>query len=136
MKTLLFLALVIFGSHVLADDLRWNCFVSTGKSKPIHLAFSFGDGKSTNAFVRYKSGNGVILLKQIRSESIEMAEGRPYEYTYEFIEDFNGVRGGTYKIIVQGAIFYGFTFKTKNGDKEYQFEMDVNSENEQGCDWY
>jgi hypothetical protein len=132
MKTLFITLFAFFIGYAHADELQWNCFVSVGEAKPIYLAFAFANDKSTDAYVRYKKGSGVILLKQTSHESVEMAEGRPFENTYEYIEKLDGADGGKYKVIVQGAIFYGFSYQSNRREKSYEFEM-LSSEEHSNC---
>lgn len=127
------LSLMFLSCAAGAADLRWACFVSRGEAKPIHLAFAFGSGKGADAFVRYKKGSSNIVLKQKSVQEVEMAEGRPFEYTYEYIEQIGGTEGGKYTVVVQGAIFYGFSYESKNREKTYQFVMDPESNEKMGC---
>lgn len=125
----------LLATYAKADDLRWACFVSENEAKPIRLAFAFGSGSTPGAFVRYKNGNGRIALEQKSFQSVEMAEGRPFENTYEYVEKSGGTEGGKYTVVVQGAIFYEFSYQSKKRAKPYKFVMDAASDGGPGCKW-
>ncbi|GAA5168767.1 hypothetical protein [Viridibacterium curvum] len=133
-KLAIFISLLSVGCAN-AANLNWFCFVSKDEAKPIYLAFAFANNKSTDAFVRYRNGSGVISLKQKSLESIEMAEGRPFENTYEYIEKTGRADAGRYTVVVQGAVFYGFSYTSTKRAKPYEFVMDTASEGGSGCKW-
>ncbi len=134
MKILLPILMLVFSNQAQADDLRWTCFVSKDQKKPIHLAFAFASA-TKGAQVSYKNGSGAIRLVQKRVESIEMAEGRPHEFTYEYEELINGITGGKYTVVFQGAIFYKFDYQAKGKPRNYRFVMDPESQNDGKCAW-
>jgi hypothetical protein len=127
------LSLMVLACVANAENLNWTCFVSTDEAKPIHLAFAFVDGENTDAVVRYKKGSGHIVLKQKSVQEVEMAEGRPFERTYEYVEKMGGKEGGKYTIVVQGAIFYEFRYVSRSREKPYKFVVDTRLNGQLGC---
>ncbi|WP_447078308.1 hypothetical protein [Shewanella algae] len=118
-----------------AHAADWYCFVSQDEPHPIYLAFSFSDEESKESLVWYKNSSDVIKLEQTSLEGIEITEGRPYEYTYKYLEKIDGITSGNYTIVVQGANFYRFEYKPKNKNKVYEFNMDPESQLDDTCVW-
>ncbi|EII7298879.1 hypothetical protein LHO65_003567 [Vibrio cholerae] len=135
MKFAAFVIFSLIANHVIADERRWICFVSLDERKPIYLAFSFDKNAGGGAILKYRTGSGVIFLRQNGIEWTEMAEGRPYEYTYDYTEVVDGADAGRYTVVVQGAIFYSFEYRSKNNGRVYRFKMDEESQNDNKCVW-
>jgi len=114
-----------------AADIR--CFHSPGPGKPLRLEFGFPPEGSKAAYVRYEHGSANIPLKLVKSESVEMAPGRPYEFTTTWKEDLPG--GGTYRVVSQGARVYGFTYVRAKDRKAFDFMEDEEAWEEGGCRW-
>ncbi|WP_335904350.1 hypothetical protein, partial [Shewanella algae] len=68
--------------------------MSQDEPHPIYLAFSFSDEESKESLVWYKNSSDVIKLEQTSLEGIEITEGRPYEYTYKYLEKIDGITSG------------------------------------------
>jgi len=131
------LAVLLAGSLLsttaLADAGDVGCFRSSGLKKPIRLQFGFPPENSDKGYVRYENGSANIPVKLIKTESVEMAPGRPFEFTTTWKEATPG--GGTYTVVSQGAKVYGFTFVRAKDGKRFEFEQDLEALEENGCRW-
>ncbi|MEN6080237.1 hypothetical protein [Chromobacterium piscinae] len=109
----------------LESDTR--CFVAANGGRPIHLQFTtVGDADSawSVAYVRYGKRGKAITLVWLCTEQEEMAEGRPYQFTEEWLEIVDGRINGRYTTIHQGANYYGFHYRGING-RDIDFEEDL-----------
>lgn len=58
-----------------------------------------------------------VRLHHIKTENVEMAEGRPFEQ-HLFFNELNGKQlTGQYEVILQGARIYGVTYTTKTSGR-------------------
>lgn len=104
-----------------------RCFVAANGGKPIHLQFTTvddADADWTAAYVRYGKRGKAITLVWLRTEQEEMAEGRPYQFTDEWLEIVDGRINGRYTTIHQGANYYGFHYRGANG-RDIDFDEDL-----------
>jgi len=116
-----------------ADSAHIGCFQSAGPGKPLRLEFGFPPEGSKKAYVRYENGSANIPLKLVKSDAVEMAPGRPFEFTTTWKEDLPG--GGTYTVVSQGARVYGFTYTRAKDRKAFEFNEDLEAWEESGCRW-
>lgn len=136
MKCYRLLLALLMPLPVVAGPQGWFCFKSIDTSKPIQLAFGFGEDDHS-AYVRYQRGSGVIGLKTLSLDAQDLAEGRPSDFHYRYQEQLDGKTGGIYDVEVQGAVFGRFAYTAKNKKKTVEFERDPDAEAEQSgrCGW-
>lgn len=122
-----------------AVDSDTRCFIAANGGKPIHLQFTnVGDADSgwSVAYVRYGKSGKPITLVWLRTEQVEMAKGRPYQFTEEWLEIVNGRINGRYTTIHQGVNYEGFHYRGANGrDIEFDEDMSVLDQAKQRCEW-
>ena len=116
-----------------ADSGDIRCFQSSGQAKPLRLEFGFPPEGSKTAYVRYENGSANIPLKLIKSKAVEVAPGRPMEFTTTWKEDLPG--GGAYTVVSQGARVHGVTYVRVKDRKAFAFEEDPGAWEESGCRW-
>ncbi len=87
-------------------------------------------------YVTYQNGSGRIPVKNINvKETREVPGGRPSEFKAEWQEVSPDNSGGKYIVISQGARVYEFKYIRKKDGKVFRFEEDIESSDEDGCDW-
>lgn len=117
-----------------AQDFR--CLSSgTGGIQLEFRMFSDPDSHWTGGYVKYRKSALAIPLVLKSSDGVEMAEGRPWEYTDVWLEVSGGKISGEYEVIRQGANIYGFTYQNRKTAKRIDFIQDNGAMGEEGCVW-
>ncbi|MBP4047627.1 hypothetical protein [Chromobacterium violaceum] len=122
-----------------AVDSETRCFVADRGGKTIRLQFTeVGDPDAgwVAAYVRYDKRSQPITLVWLRSEQEELAAGRPFQFTEEWLEIVRGRINGRYTTIHQGANYYGFHYHGVDG-RDIDFDEDMAALNaaRQRCEW-
>jgi hypothetical protein len=131
LTTLLFAALLANPAMAQANEFR--CLVSVDAATPIRLQFDFPQSEHAHAAVRYQRGSKPILLRALKSSSVEMTPGRPFEFTTIWQEP--GKNGGTYTVATQGALINQFAYQRARDKKTFTFEEDVSAMETSRCKW-
>ncbi|WP_146035982.1 hypothetical protein [Pseudomonas sp. LFM046] len=143
MKSLIFLAyvvLLIFSVHVNAERFEVRCFTSLkNDGTPINIKFSTmfvaSDGYRIGYVVYEKPNKPILLYYSGRTERV-FEEDRPFEVTTKWKEIIEGKPAGEYTIISQGAIVYGFSYKTKAGEVfDFSYNSKATHAGQGGCNW-
>ncbi|MCD2517865.1 hypothetical protein LQ564_16250 [Massilia sp. G4R7] len=122
---------LLCAAQAAAGDFR--CFHSLGPGRQLRLEFGIAQEGAETAYVRYEHGSADIPLRLVKRDAVEMAPGRPMEFTTTWKEDLPG--GGSYTVISQGARVYGFTYIRSKDRKALAFEEDLDAWEESGCRW-
>ncbi|MDR0780350.1 MAG: hypothetical protein LBF16_06605 [Pseudomonadales bacterium] len=89
------------------------------------------------AYVKYQNSPEPIALVLKSELDEEIAESRPWQSTYTWLESVDGEFTGEYEVMSQGAIIYNFVYKNyRNGQVTYFFSDLPAYDVEQGqCTW-
>jgi len=131
LTALLFAALL--ANPAMAHAAEFRCLVSVDAPTPIQLQFDFPQTAHAGAAVRYQRGSKPIPLRALKTSSVEMTPGRPYEFTTVWKEP--GHNGGTYTVATQGALINHFTYLRARDKKTFTFEEDMGAMADARCEW-
>jgi hypothetical protein len=122
-----------FTNPVMAQATEFRCLVSIDATTPIRLQFDFPQSERAHAAVRYQRGSKPIPLRALKTSSVEMTPGRPFEFTTVWKEP--GKNGGTYTVATQGALINEFTYLRARDKKTFKFEEDMGAVETSRCAW-
>lgn len=127
---------VLLASAAMADQNDFRCLKSVGLKNPVRLQFVFQSDKQGAGYVRYQAGSGRVPVKWLTEKELRRAPGgRPSEIETQWSEiTSDGVAGGTYAIVSQGARISEVRYLRQDG-KLFRFEEDLAASTDQGCDW-
>jgi hypothetical protein len=131
LTALLFAALL--ADPAMAQATEFRCLISIDAAPPIRLQFDFPQSEHAYAAVRYQRGSKPIQLRALKTSSVEMTPGRPFEFTTIWQEP--GKNGGTYTVATQGALINEFTYLRGRDKKTFRFEEDMGAIETSRCTW-
>jgi hypothetical protein len=123
----------LLANPAMAQATEFRCLVSVDAATPIRLQFDFPQSEHAHAAVRYQRGSKPIPLRALKTSSVEMTPGRPFEFTTIWKEP--GKNGGTYTVATQGALINEFTYLRARDKKTFRFEEDIGAMETSGCVW-
>ncbi|MBB4866940.1 hypothetical protein HNP46_005848 [Pseudomonas nitritireducens] len=92
--------------------------------------------KASFTYINYEKSKEAIKLIPIRTESVVLAEDRPWEFTTTLLEFIKGKPNGQYTVVSQGAIIYSFTYKSKSGKiVEFDNNYEALTSDSTDCRW-
>ena len=127
------LCAALLANPAMAQATEFRCLVSVDAAPPIRLQFDFPQSGHAHAAVRYQRGSKPILLRALKTSSVEMTPGRPFEFTTLWKE--TGKAGGTYTVATQGALINRFTYLRTRDKKTFTFEEDTGAMGTSRCKW-
>ena len=123
----------LLANPVKAQPTEFRCPVSVDAATPIRLQFDFPQSEHARAAVRYQRGSKPIPLRALKTSSVEMSPGRPFEFTTLWKEP--GKNGGTYTVATQGALINEFTYRRARDRRTIRFEEDMGAMGTSRCAW-
>ncbi len=134
-KFIFFFGLCISLNALATLERSVGCFSSA--SKKINIKFvSIYDNGVPLSYVEYKNAQQSIPLLFSKKTEENVEDGRPAEVTTTWFEVIDGKLNGQYIIMSQGARYYNFMYKGKNGKSVSLNEnLDVYNNDHSNCIW-
>ncbi|TPG55420.1 hypothetical protein [Ewingella americana] len=136
MNKIIFLLGFCISFNALASlDKYVGCFSSD--TKKINVKFvSISDDNIPLSYVIYKNAQQPIPLIFSKKDEEEVGDGRPAEKTTTWLEVIDGKFNGQYIVMSQGARYYSFIYKNKNGKQVSLNEnLDAYNDDHSDCIW-
>ena len=127
------LCAALLANPAMAQATEFRCLVSVDAAPPIRLQFDFPQSEHAHAAVHYQRGSKPIPLRALKTSSVDMSPGRPFEFTTVWKEP--GKNGGTYTVATQGALVNEFTYLRSRDKKTFTFEEDTGAMGTSRCKW-
>lgn len=110
-----FLLFILFSSSAIAAlEKNIACFSSDAKKVNVKFAIIYDDDV-VMSYVKYKNSKTAIPLLFSDKSITDTREGRPAEVATTWIEFIDGKINGQYTVVSQGARYYDFAYKDRNG---------------------
>lgn len=136
MSKIIFLLSIFISFNVLATlNKEVGCFSSDSKKINVKFVSVYDDGVYLG-YVKYKNAKDSIPLLFSSINQEENSEGRPEETTTTWLEIIDGKLNGQYVVMSQGARYYNFIYKGKNGKTiSLNENLDAYNDEHSNCIW-